>query len=164
MPNAKNIIKVELVFYGKIVGKQKLSKTLNILGGYTYIVNGRKCGREEIYTILLSAGFPPGNPYFEIFLKDDPVGTAANKDTEKEAQENDYDKDLKADIYIVLDNRSKALDLTEDVVTFSKKHNSSAELEYFITGVQCRTRDMREIFAGAGIKQGTPVYDVLLDE
>jgi chromosome segregation ATPase len=48
-------------------------------------------------------------------------------------------------------------------VSFSKKHNLALELEYFITGIQCRPKDMRELFAGAGIKRGTPVYDVLLD-
>ncbi len=162
---AESIIKVELIFIAPLVGRQTITKKITPAGNYDFTAAGGPCNRERVYTLLLSAGIPPGHPWHNILLSEDTDAPAAEKSGEPAQNQEDSGDTPPSRTYIAVtfDNKSRKLYHNEDTLTFVKQTLPGA-CTYFINRIQCRAKDIREMFTGAGIKQGHPAYEVLLKD
>jgi len=64
-----------------------------------------------------------------------------------------------AEVTLEFDNRQELFDLQEPTVRVTRRVFRSGEGEYAINGVDCRLRDIRELFAGTGA--GTQAYSII---
>jgi chromosome segregation protein len=65
-----------------------------------------------------------------------------------------------AEVHMIFDNTSKKLPIDFDEVTVTRKIYRSGESEYFLNKVQCRLKDIRDLFLDTGIgSQGYAIMD-----
>ena len=154
-----------MIFIAPLLGRQSIIKTRTAAGKYDYTTNGSASGREAVYTILVSSGIPPGDHWYDILLAEADGNPEA--DTNMEPTENQEESGdpfpSRAYIAITFDNKLRELDYNEDEITFVKQKLPD-NCNYFINRIQCRAKDIREMFSSAGIKYGNMLYEILLTD
>lgn len=133
-------------------------------GNHTYSIDEQLCLVESVVELLCASGILPGNPLWDVFLPDN-AGAEAYKDIARRnimrASENI--STAKSLVSITLDNSLEAIPYPEEgKVTISRRYEPRARFEYFINGIQCRPKDILEIFDKAGVSQGIPVFNAIL--
>ena len=154
-----------MIFIAPLRGRQSIIKTRTAVGKYDYTANGSACGREAVYTILVSSGIPPGDHWFDILLAVADGTPEADTNMEPTENQEEYGDATPSRAYIAItfDNKLRELDYDEDEVTFVKQKLPD-HCNYFINRIQCRAKDIREMFSGAGIKYGNMLYEILLTD
>lgn len=167
-----NVIKVELNILDEMVGEQLIRMEKSQSGDdHRYFINNTRYGPESVYKVLVSAGIPPGNPYFDLFMLGDSSGAIENRlmpvwQPQKKPCGN---KLFKSRVSITFDNKLRWLLVDADEVTFVKQQAQSSEFEYFINRIQCRPTDISELWTTL-FHFGDPTHgtilalDIILDE
>lgn len=158
------ISEAELVCADKMGAELRIRTVYGQSGEHTYSIDEQLCLAESVVELLCASGILPGNPLWDVFLPDN-AGLQAYKDIAGRTTRRVFENisTAKSLVSITLDNRLMAIPYPEeDKVAISRRYNPRGRFDYFVNGIQCRPKDILEIFDKAGVFQGIPVFNAIL--